>query len=71
MPLGGKRFVLVEDVVSSGGAILDAVRMLREDGLDPRVAICVIDRQTGGREALFESGIELRALLTYSEVAGA
>jgi orotate phosphoribosyltransferase len=70
MPLGGKRFVLVEDVVSSGGAILDAVRMLRGDGLDTRVALCVIDRQTGGREALFESGIELRALLTYSEVAG-
>jgi len=69
--LNGKRFALVEDVVSSGGAILDAARMLRGDGLDPRVALCVIDRQTGGREALLESGIELRALLTYSEVTGA
>lgn len=70
-PLSGKRFVLVEDVVSSGGAILDAVRMLRADGLCPTVALCVIDRQTGGREALLEAGIELRALLTYTEVAGA
>ena len=70
-PLNGKRFVLVEDVVSSGGAILEAVRMLRADGLNPRVALCVIDRQTGGREALFQSRIELHALLTYTEVEGA
>lgn len=31
--LVGKQFVLVEDVVSSGGAILDAVAMLKTDGL--------------------------------------
>ncbi|MBX7229770.1 MAG: orotate phosphoribosyltransferase [Burkholderiaceae bacterium] len=71
MPLHGKRFVLVEDVVSSGGAILEAVHRLRGDGLNPKVALCVIDRQTGGREALLESGIELRALFSYAEVTGA
>ena len=70
MPLHGKRFVLVEDVVSSSSAILEAVHRLRGDGLNPQVALCVIDRQTGGREALLESGIELRALFSYAEVTG-
>ena len=46
--LAGKRIVLVEDVVSSGGAILDAVGMLRSDGIAVDTAICVLDRQTGG-----------------------
>jgi len=50
--LAGKSIVLVEDVVSSGGAILDAITMLPEDGIDPSVTLCVIDRQTGGGEAL-------------------
>jgi len=69
--LQGRRFVLIEDVVSSGGAIIDAMKLLRADGLDTRHAVCVIDRQSGAVEALTADGIELRALLTYAQVAEA
>ena len=55
--LTGKRFVLVEDVVSSGGAIIDSAAKLRADGCVPDAAICVIDRSTGGREALAAHGL--------------
>lgn len=68
--LVGRRFVLVEDVVSSGGAIVDALTKLRADNLSPDAALCVIDRETGGREALAAAGLPLRALFTYSQVAG-
>jgi orotate phosphoribosyltransferase len=45
--LTGTRFALVEDVVSSGGAIIDALEKLRADGLAPVAALCVIaDRAT-------------------------
>jgi orotate phosphoribosyltransferase len=70
-PLSGKSIVLIEDVVSTGGALLDAASMLRADGIRVSLAICVIDRQTGGREALAEAGIELRSLFTMEEVDGA
>jgi orotate phosphoribosyltransferase len=66
-----RRIVLIEDVVSSGGAILDAVEMLRKDGLYVDVAICVIDRQTGGREALEDVGVALLPLFTMDEIEGA
>jgi orotate phosphoribosyltransferase len=66
--LTGKRFVLIEDVVSSGGAIIDAVRMLREDGIEPNTALCVIDRETGGKEALAEVGIELVGLYNFRDI---
>lgn len=64
----GKRFILVEDVVSSGGAILDALAKLRADGLAPTAAICVIDRETGGKQALARAGLPLKALLTFGEI---
>ena len=64
----GRNVVLVEDVVSSGGAILDALAMLRSDGVNPSVTLCVIDRQTGGKEALLAQDIELRAAFTMSEI---
>lgn len=69
--LTGKQFVLIEDVVSSGGAIIDALQMLKADGLFPVAALCVIDRETGGVEALAEVGLSLKALFTFSEVDSA
>jgi orotate phosphoribosyltransferase len=69
--LAGKRFVLVEDVVSSGGALIDAMNKLRADGLSPSAALCVIDRETGGAEALAAAGLPLTALFTFAQVEGA
>lgn len=66
--LEDKCFVLVEDVVSSGGAILDAASKLESDGLSPAAVLCVIDRETGGREALDKAGLSLRSLLTASQL---
>lgn len=66
--LPGRAVVLVEDVVSSGGAIIDQLHMLRADGIEPRAALCVIDRQSGGREALAEQGLPLIALLPMNEI---
>ena len=69
--LVGKRILLVEDVVSSGGAILDAAGMLREDGIAVETALCVIDRETGGKEKLAKAGIRLISLLRASDLAAA
>jgi len=64
----GRSFVLVEDVVSSGGAIIDALAKLKADGLAPSAALCVIDRETGGCESLSAAGLELKSLFTFSQV---
>lgn len=66
--LSGRKVVIVEDVVSSGGAILDTLARLREDGVEPTAALCVIDRETGGAAALRDAGLELRSLFTMSEI---
>ena len=69
--LADKKFVLIEDVVSTGGAIIDAIAKLDADGLAPTTVICVIDRETGAREAINAAGFEFRALFTFAQVAGA
>ena len=69
-PLTGRSFVLVEDVVSSGGAIIEALARLKADGLTPSAALCVIDRETGGYEALLAAGLELKALFTFAQIEG-
>jgi orotate phosphoribosyltransferase len=69
--LTGQRIVLVEDVISSGGALLDAARKLRDEQVAVPLALCVIDRQSGGREALAQAGIELNALFTMADIDSA
>ncbi|EFC85604.1 orotate phosphoribosyltransferase [Parafrankia sp. EUN1f] len=69
--VAGRRIVLVEDVVTSGGAVLDATRVLREQGAIVEDVLCVIDRQEGGRERLAEIGLTLRPALTRADLEAA
>jgi orotate phosphoribosyltransferase len=66
--LEGRRLLIVEDVVTSGGAILDAARELRARGAALDRVVCVIDRESGGRENLTEAGLTLDPLFTMSEL---
>jgi orotate phosphoribosyltransferase len=64
----GEDVCLVEDVVTSGGAAVAAVRALREAGLACTRAVCVVDRGEGGMEALAGEGVALTALFRAADV---
>ena len=64
----GERVCLVEDVVTTGGALLSAVEALREAGLVCQSAVCVVDREEGGEEELERQGIRLRPLFKARDV---
>jgi orotate phosphoribosyltransferase len=64
----GELVCLVEDVVTSGGALGEAVSALRNEGLVVRNAVCVVDREEGGSDALARSGVRLRSLFRASEL---
>jgi orotate phosphoribosyltransferase len=64
----GERVCLVEDVVTSAGAAIEAVGALRDTGLEVGTAICVVDREEGGKEALAEKGVRLQALFGAAEL---
>ena len=64
----GERVVLIEDVVTSGGAAADAVRAVRQAGLECRTAICVIDREEGGVDTLARLGVRLHSLFFAAHI---
>ena len=61
---------VVEDVVTSGGALLESVDALRQAGLVVHTAVCVVDREEGGAEALARHEVRLRPLFRASEIIG-
>jgi len=64
----GELVCLLEDVVTTGGALAEAVAALRDEGLLVRNAVCVVDREDGGSDALARLGVRLRALFRASEL---
>jgi orotate phosphoribosyltransferase len=64
----GETVCLVEDVVTSGGAAVSAIEALREVGLVCRTAICVVDREEGGADALARLAVRLRPLFRASDL---
>ncbi len=64
----GELVCLVEDVVTSGGALAEAVLALREAGLVVRNALCVVDREEGGADALARLGVRLHPLYRAGEL---
>src|SRR3989454_11041296 len=66
--IAGRRLLVVEDVVTSGGQVLASCEDLRRLGATVDHALCVIDRQESGAEALRAAGIELRAPLLKSDL---
>ena len=67
----GETVCLVEDVVTSGGAAVEAVNALREAGLRCANAVCVVDREEGGVDALARQAVRLHPLFRASAVADA
>jgi orotate phosphoribosyltransferase len=64
----GECICLVEDVVTSGGALLESVEALRGAGLVVHTAVCVVDREEGGADALARHAVRLRPLFRASEL---
>ncbi|MCA1645775.1 MAG: orotate phosphoribosyltransferase [Chloroflexi bacterium] len=64
----GDKVVLVEDVVTTGGAALGAVETLRQAGAEVLGALVVVDRQAGGAAAFATAGVPYQALFTRSEL---
>ena len=66
--VAGRTLVIVEDVVTSGGQVALSAQDLRELGATVAHAVCVIDRESGGREKLADAGIELHPLFGFAEL---
>jgi orotate phosphoribosyltransferase len=66
--VAGRRVTLVEDVITTGGAVRDATRALRDLGAVVEVVVCAIDRSPEGTDPLADVGLEVRPVLTKAQL---
>ena len=66
--LPGERVLVVEDICTSGGQAIEAMKVLTEAGAEIDRLVVVIDRQEGGRQNVEQAGYAFDSLLTSTDL---
>ena len=61
-------FVIVEDVVTTGGSVIKAVEAVKAAGAEVGKVLVIVDREEGADEKFADMGIELYSIFKISEL---
>ena len=64
----GDKVVILEDVITSGGSALTAIKASRDFGLEVVAVVALVDRQEGGRERIEEEGLKVESIFNKDEL---
>ena len=62
------KLLMIEDVVTSGGSVINAIKSIKEEKMIVTDACAVVDRMEGARQALQADGVNLHSLLTINDI---
>jgi len=65
--LRGRKVVIIEDVATTGGSAIQAVKAVRDEGAEIMLVLTCVDRQEGAANVFAAEGITFRALFTAEE----
>ena len=63
----GTMVSVLEDVVTTAGSVIKAIKKLRENNYIVKEVISIVDRQEGGYEALADENVKLKSLFTIKD----
>lgn len=64
----GETVVVLDDLISSGGSKFEAIKPLRNAGLEVCDVVVLIDRESGGREELEQRGITVHSVFKLRDL---
>ncbi len=64
----GDRVLLIEDVLTSGGAVLESAKKVLQSNMKVVKIIGVVDRCEGAKEKIKSEGFEYQALFTINQI---
>ena len=67
----GMKVVMVDDVATTGGSVLNGIKSLKEANIKIEDAYVIVNRMEGADEALKEQGVTLHSLLNVLEITKA
>ena len=60
--------LLVEDVATTGGQVLEAAKVITEAGATVKKIVCVVDRKQGAEQNVTKAGYKFESILTKNDL---
>ena len=64
----GDVVLLVEDIATTGGQVIEAAKIITEAGATVKKIVCVIDRKQGAEENINEAGYKFESIITKDDL---
>jgi len=64
----GNRVVIIDDVITTGKSIIQAINILENVGVEIVNIICLIDREEGGKENIEKKGYFIKSIFTIMDL---
>ncbi len=64
----GHRYLIIEDVITTGSSILETTKALEHEGLEVKDIVILVDREQGGVNILKKKGYNVHCIFTLSEI---
>ena len=64
----GMKVVMIDDVATTGGSVVNAIRSLTEVNVTVKDAYVIVDRMEGAEEALAEQGVKIHSMLNILQI---
>ena len=64
----GDVVLLVEDIATTGGQVIEAAKIITEAGATVKKIVCVIDRKQGAEENITEAGFVFESIMTKDDL---
>jgi len=64
----GDVVLLVEDIATTGGQVLEAAKIITEAGATVKKIVCVIDRKQGAAENINQAGYKFESIITRDDL---
>lgn len=64
----GLKVVMVDDVATTGGSVINAIKSLKESKIKVEDAFVIVNRMEGADEALNEEGVKLHSLTNVMQI---
>jgi len=64
----GMKVVMIDDVATTGGSVVNAIKSLTEVNVPVKDAYVIVDRMEGANEALAELGVKMHSILNILQI---
>lgn len=60
--------LMVDDVATTGGSVVNAIKILKSEGVSVKHAYIIVDRMQGAQDALLEVGVQMHTILNILQI---